>query len=168
MPLCAAVVACLILLLITLSDGWDFYSFLYCLVVVPIVSLFLLVTIAIRKRQRLSTFLMLLAYLAVTCAMVLSSHEVRSSLRWLLWSRRYKDEVMAQPAPANGELRHIEWDEWGGLPCCDWSDYVVFDPNDSLSLAAKSHSHGKFDGIPCDADRVRRLERNWYSVECSQ
>ena len=29
------------------------------------------------------------------------------------WSHRYKVEVLAQPAPANGELKHIEWDGWG-------------------------------------------------------
>ena len=167
MPLCAAVVACLIFLPIMLSDGWDIASFLYLLVVVPIVSFVLLLTIAIRKRQRLSTFLMLLAYLSVTGALHLSSHELRPSLRWLLWSPRFKAEVMTQPAPGNQEFRHIEWDGWGAAPVGDWTAYLVFDPKDSLSFVAKSRSHGKFYGIPCDVDRVRRLERNWYSVELS-
>lgn len=165
MPLYAAVVACLIFLPIMLSDGWDMGSFLYLLVAVPVVSFVLLLTIAIRKKQRLSTFLMLLAYLAVTGTLLRSSHELRPPLRWLLRSHRYKAEVMAQPTPANGELRHIEWDGWGGVPVGDWTAYVVFDPKDSLSLVAKSRSRGRFSGIPCDVDRVRRLERNWYSVE---
>jgi hypothetical protein len=165
MPLIAAVFGCLIFLPIMLSDNWDIDSFLYLLIAVPAVSLILLLTVAIRQRQRLSTFLGLVAYLAVTGAMIRGSHELRPPLRWLLWSHRYKAEVMAQVLPASGELRHIEWDGWGGLPVGDWMAYLVFDPIDSLSVPAKSHSSGRFSGIPCDVDRVRRLEKNWYSVE---
>ncbi len=167
MPLYAAVFSCLIFLPLMLSDSWDMDFFLYLLIAVPVVSVVLLLTVAIRKRQRLSTFLVLLAYLAATGTLFRSSPDLRPPLRWLLWSRRYKAEVMAQVPPANGELRHIEWDGWGGVPVGDWTAYVVFDPIDSLSMPAKSHLPGKFSGIPCDADRVRRLERNWYSVEFS-
>jgi len=34
--------------------------------------------------------------------------------RWLVWSRSYKAEVLAQPDSANKELKHIEWDGWDG------------------------------------------------------
>jgi hypothetical protein len=60
-------------------------------------------------------------------------------------------------------LKHIEWDGWGGTSG-DWTVYVVFDPTDSLSTAASHGSSGKFDGIPCNLDEVRRLESDWYSV----
>jgi len=42
--------------------------------------------------------------------------------------------------------------------------FLVFDPTDSLSAAAKSHSPGKFKGIPCEVPLVRRLESHWYTV----
>jgi hypothetical protein len=34
----------------------------------------------------------------------------------LIWSRGYKSKVLAQPASANGELKHIEWNGsgWAG------------------------------------------------------
>ena len=33
--------------------------------------------------------------------------------RWLVLSRYYKPVVLAERDPANGELKHIEWDGWG-------------------------------------------------------
>ena len=42
--------------------------------------------------------------------------------------------------------------------------YLVFDPADSLSPAAKGHQPGKFSGIPCEVPRVQRLESHWYAV----
>ncbi len=70
---------------------------------------------------------------------------------------------MAQPEPENHELKHIEWDGWG------WGGednyvYLVFDPADSLSGAARSHQPGKYNGIPCEVFVVRRLEEKWYTV----
>lgn len=64
----------------------------------------------------------------------------------------------------SGQLKHIEWDGWGGTPVGDWTVYLVFDPTDSLSAAARSRSSGRFSGIPCDVDEVRRLESHWYLV----
>jgi hypothetical protein len=83
--------------------------------------------------------------------------------RWLVWSRSYKAEVLAQPNSANEQLKHIEWDGWGwgGM---DTTVYLVFDPTDSLSQAASSRQPGKYGGMPCEVFLVRRLERNWYTV----
>lgn len=84
-------------------------------------------------------------------------------VRWLIGSRSYKAEVLAQPASASGELKHIVWDGWG-WGGEDTTVYLVFDPTDSLSAASRGHSPGKFDGIPCKAPLVERMERNWYAV----
>src|SRR5208282_4103334 len=89
---------------------------------------------------------------------------VRDSLRWQLWSRDFKTEVLAQPAPTNGELRHLEWEATGFASVANNTVYLVFDPTDTLSAATKSHSLGKFSGIPCEVLGVRRLESQWYSV----
>jgi hypothetical protein len=83
--------------------------------------------------------------------------------RWLIWSPSYKAAAMAQPEPENHELKHIEWDGWG------WGGednyvYLVFDPADLLSGAARSHQPGKYNGIPCEVFVVRRLEEKWYTV----
>ena len=83
--------------------------------------------------------------------------------RWLLWSRSYKTEVLAQPNSANEELKHIEWDGWG-WGGQDFSVYLVFDPADSLSGPAKSRQSGKLNGIPCEVSSVRRIDSHWYIV----
>ena len=88
---------------------------------------------------------------------------VRTAARWLVWSHGYKAKVMAQPASPNGELKHIEWDGWGWAGQ-DTTVFLVFDPTDSLSAAAKSRSPGKIKGIPCEVPLVRRLESRWYTV----
>jgi hypothetical protein len=71
---------------------------------------------------------------------------------------------MAQTGSANQELKHIDWDGWGFAGAGDTEIYLVFDPHDSLSAAATSHSHGKFSGIPCEAYAVHRLESHWYWI----
>jgi hypothetical protein len=42
--------------------------------------------------------------------------------------------------------------------------YLVVDPDDSLSTAAKTGAAGRFSGIPCEVSLVRRLESHYYSV----
>jgi hypothetical protein len=55
-------------------------------------------------------------------------------------------------------LKHVEWESSGWGPIGPTIVYLVFDPADSLSAAAKSHQAGKFSGIPCEVPRVQRLE----------
>lgn len=165
------VVVCGSIVFVSLMAYSAYAGFLYFFFFVPVflTCLILMVAAAVHKRsgQSLLMLLTLVAFLGVSWTLLESEGTIRPSIRWQLWSHRFKAEVLAQRAPSNGELRHIEWDGWGGLPVGDWTAYVVFDPSDSLSLAAKSRSHGKVSGIPCDVDRVRRLEPNWYSVEFS-
>jgi hypothetical protein len=142
-----------------------FGEILYLFVVAPIGSLFLLVLAIRRKgRQRLAILSMLAVYWLVSWTLVKNSVEVRATSRWLLRSKDYKAQVLALPDSGNGELRHLEWDGWGFAGAGDTNVYLVFDPSDSLSAAAKSHSPGKFSGIPCEISQIRRLESQWYSV----
>ena len=145
---------------------------LYVLFICPIVfisCLALLVASAVRKRLRetLSMTVTLIVFLLISGALLTEEAAIRPRLRWMLLSRHYKAEIMAQPAFASGEFRHIEWDGWGGAPVGDWTAYVVFDPTDSLSTLAGKRLSGKLAGVPCDVDSVRRLERQWYSVTLS-
>lgn len=139
---------------------------LYILLAVPIVfltCLALLVAAAIRKRPRrcLSALLTLAAFLGVSWVLFRNQGTIRAYSRWLVWSRSFKAEVLAQPAPANGELKHIVWEETGFAGVANNTVYFVFDPTDSLAAA---RSPGKSKGIPCPFLLVRRLESQWYSV----
>lgn len=141
---------------------------LYIFVVLPgllFVSLCFLVYAAIRKKWPIAV--MLVTFWAFSTLLFGYEIErpvgVRSAIRWLLWSREYKSEVLAQPGSTNVDFKHIEWDGWG-WGGSDTSVFLVFDPTDSLAAAAKSHQPGKFKGIPCEVPLVRRLESHWYSV----
>jgi hypothetical protein len=90
--------------------------------------------------------------------------ELHETARWLALSHDYKSEVLAQPTSAKGELRHIEWDASGFSGVANNTVFLVFDPADTLSMAAKNHQPGKFNGIPCEVRLVRRLESHWYAV----
>ena len=167
LPLCAAIGAIVVFLPIV-TYRFDLGEFLYIFVVVPIISLILLVIAIVIACYRnwlrsLAVLSMMAVYCAVSWGLSKNSLELHTTARWLLSSKRYKSEVLAQSVHANGELKHIEWDGWGwgGI---DTTVYLVFDPNDSLYSAIKNHSSGKFSGIPCEVSNVRRLQRHWYSV----
>lgn len=143
-----------------------YLDLLYIFLIAPIICLIclvLLVIAAVRKRPRqcLSTLLTLIAFLAVSAVILKNEDTIRASFRWLAWSHRFKAEVLAQPAPANGGLRHMVWEATGFAGVANSTVYLVFDPTDSLSAA---HSPGRFSGIPCEFRLVRRLESHWYSV----
>jgi hypothetical protein len=103
--------------------------------------------------------------LSIAAALLISVSCQKSSdsARWLAKSQKYKSEVMAQPMAA-GELKHIEWDGWGWAGQ-DTTVYLVYDPTDSLAGAAKGQKPGKFNGIPCEVFRIRRLDSYWYTVQ---
>jgi hypothetical protein len=107
---------------------------------------------------------MIVAYCAVSWALSLNAGVLQPIARWFLFSKGYKVQLLAQPESANGMLKHIEWDVWGFPGAGNTTVYLVVDPIDSLSLATKSHSSGKFAGIPCAVSRVRRLESHYYSA----
>jgi hypothetical protein len=160
----AAVGPVIVFLPLVISSA-DLGVILYLFVAIPIVSVVLL-TLTVRKkgRQRLSMLSMLVVYWAVSAALVGNDTALREATRWSLWSKRYKADVLRQPDSASGELKHAEWDGWGFAGSGNTIVYLVFDPNDSLAPQAKAHSAGRFSGIPCEVDRVRRLENYWYSV----
>lgn len=163
LPLYGAVGAAIVCVPIMLLG--DIFEVLYLFVAVPIISLVLLVVAIRRKGLRgLAVFSMLIAYSATSWGLLTNSRKLHDASRWLLWSKDYKAQVLAQPDSANGSLKHIEWDGWGFPGAGNTVVYLVFDPNDSLSAAAKSRSPGKFSGIPCEVYRVRRLENHYYSV----
>jgi len=108
-------------------------------------------------------FLALVVFVVIATVLIWNYSAVQTEARWLLSSRHYKSDILSRPAPPDGELKHIIWDAWG------WGGenttvYLVFDPTDSLSMAAATHKSGKFAGIPCNVPKVSRLESQWYVV----
>jgi hypothetical protein len=149
------------------ADGFFFYligiSFLVFLALIALI-IFLIFIPSPKGPGILEIGGVAIIYIAISFAMLRNSYEIRSVSRWLLYSGRYKAEVLALPEPSPKEFRHIEFDGWGGIGAGDTTAYLVFDPDDSLSTAAKNHVPGKFLGIPCEVVRVRRFESHWYSV----
>jgi hypothetical protein len=167
-PLVAAAVALALCLLITIY-GTDIDWLLYAAAVGVLGGMGLLGSIALRavfrkEQNLLMAFAIFGAYVAVTAVFFVGYGQLRPILRWTLWSHRYKSELLAQATPANGQLKHVEWERSGWGPIGPTIVYLVFDPTDSLSVAAKSRHVGWFSGIPCEVPRVQRLESHWYAV----
>jgi hypothetical protein len=154
-----------IIALPTMIFGNDIGTFFITLLLGAIVSLILLI-IAVQqvRRRALSVLSMLTLFCAVGVLLFRVSEDVRTTGRWLIRSKHYKAEVLAQPNSAKGELKHVEWDGWGFPGAGDTVMYLVFDPNDSLAAPGKSRSPGKFNGIPCEVVHVRRVENHWYTA----
>ncbi|MFZ0420721.1 MAG: hypothetical protein WAM04_21650 [Candidatus Sulfotelmatobacter sp.] len=109
--------------------------------------------------------LLIAASLVIAAVVAWQFYSIRSATKWFVWSQRYKREVLAQSGGTAGELKHVEWDGWGFPGAGDTIVYLVYDPTDSLSAAAKGHQPGKFIGIPCTVFLVSRLESEWYTVQ---
>jgi hypothetical protein len=175
LPSYTAIVVFVIFVPLTISNP-DTFLFSSILLVAPALVLFsliltvLLIRAALGYRRR--QVVPILATLAIVWAIPAFSFfynrahpfELHETARWLMWSHEYKREVLAQRVSANGDLNHIEWDATGYAGVANMTVYLVFDPTDALSAAAKSHQPGKFNGIPCKVFRVRSLESHWYAV----
>jgi hypothetical protein len=114
-----------------------------------------------RGRQRLAALLVVMTYVAALILLMSNYSLVRDHVRWALESRKYKVKVLAQN-PGEG-LKHAEWDGWG-FAGADTTEFLVFDPNNSLAAATESRAPVKMRSLPCDVVRVRRLENQWYAV----
>lgn len=161
-PLLAAFVV--FIPLIIKESGFDI---LYVFLVLPallVMGICVLIYAAVRRNLRLA--FMLLIFWAGSAFFLLNATRISTASRWLVLSRQYKREVLAQSIPTNGDLKHIDWDGWG-FAGIGTSVYLVFDPNDSLP-AAENRPPGKFGISECEGivPVVRRLECHWYTVDC--
>lgn len=150
--------------------AWTPYAvFPLLFIVIPIVCLALLIVTLIasvrkRKRLQISAAIAFAAVIAISFAVLKLREPIRESLRWFLWSNSFKAELKASVDSKPGELKHMEWEATGFGGVANDTIYLVFDPTDVLAPAAQKGSPGKFIGLPCEVLKVRRLERQWYSV----
>jgi hypothetical protein len=165
-PFFAILVAIIAFIPVVISHIFDV---LYIFLVVPaliLVGVCVLVYAAVRKNVSIavSVVTFFAAFALLVTYDIKRPAAIRSEIRWLLWAREYKAELVPEQSSKSGEFKHIEWDAWGWLPAGDTTVYLVFDPTDSLAAAAREHRSGKFDGIPCKVPQVNRLESHWYAV----
>jgi hypothetical protein len=149
----------------------DTSLFLNVFVVAPallVVSIASLIYAVIRRRQLRAVIATLVVLWALALCFFLYNREhpfaIRETARWLIWSHEYKQQVLEQPTSTNGDLQHIEWDASGFAGVANNTAYLVFDPTDTLSAAAGTDETAKFNGVPCKARAIRRLENHWYAV----
>ncbi len=149
----------------------DTSLFLTVFVVAPVLLVFTIgsVIYALIRRRQLRTILATLAVLwAIAACFFLYSREhpfaIRETARWLIWSHEYKQQVLARPTSVNGDLKHIEWDASGFAGVANNTAYLVFDPTNSLSAAARNNQAAEFNDVPCKVRAIRRLENHWYAV----
>lgn len=149
----------------------DTSLFLTVFVVAPVLLVFTIgfVIYALIRRCQLRMMLAMLAVLwAIAACFFLYNREhpfaIREAARWLIWSHEYKQQVLAQPTSVNGDLKHIEWDASGFAGVANNTAYLVFDPTNTLSAAARNDRTAKFNGVPCEVRAIRRLENHWYAV----
>jgi hypothetical protein len=172
-PLYSAIALCIIFIAIGIICPIDISLLLRLFIGVPVLlvaSIVVAICVAFSKSRRryLHQLTALTILLVISASFLLYDFKhplvIRSAARWMVWSHGYKKEVLAQPAAASGDLKHIEWDGWGMFGQ-DTSVFLVFDPTDSLAMAAISRQPGKFNGLPCEVFLVRRLESHWYTVQ---
>ena len=83
--------------------------------------------------------------------------------RWVLGAADYKQQVLSQPTPEHGDLKHIEWSGFG-FAGFETITYLVYDPTDGMAQFKQGY-YITYKGIPCEVGLVRSLEPHWYLVE---
>jgi hypothetical protein len=162
--LCVAGCFALTFFPLTISSS-DFSAIFYLVVTAPLVSLILLGTVYKRRgKLRLTALAVLAVFVTFTAILVTRFLDTRDAARWLVHGKAFKAEILAQPDESPKSLRHMEWEGWGFPGAGNTVVYLVFDPSDSLAAAAKSGTSGKFESLPCTVVRVRKRERQWYTV----
>jgi len=162
-----AVFSALVVLLPKIFLGLDSGYFLSLFIVGPVITL-ILIFIAMRvwdANRRTAAVGLIVVYGISLYGLCLKADDYRYFVRWMFDSKTYKAELLAIPSDSTSNLRHIEWDRSGFAGIANNIVYVVYDPGDRLSGAARQHSPGRFNGIPCEVFRVRRLESHWYSID---
>ena len=167
-PLYAAIAAASLMLLLFVYSSDPVLDYLFLVPGICVFFLVPLIVVGVKRPRNIPLRLLTgFVFLYTSRAMLRAQDVVRPSMRWFLWSRGLKTRVLAQPVHVNDELRHVEWDGWGGAPVGDWTAYVVFDPSDFLLSAPRDNgtrTYLRYKGIPCKVESVRRLESHWYSV----
>ena len=106
----------------------DIALFLYLFLLIVFTFALLVYTIFGEGRRNRLTLLSTLATLWIVSAVFVAYHvQIRTTARWLWRSRAYKDKVLAQQAPANGEFRHVDGMAGAGLDRTP-TVFLVFDP----------------------------------------
>lgn len=137
---------------------------LLCFGIAIVTALVLIVRAVTQRRKQRTMSLMTLAAYSLFAALLLTNYTlVRDHVRWLFLSGIYKTRVFAQPIPANGQMRHTEWDDWG-FAGESTTVFLAFDPTDSLARASHARPPIDASGLPCPVFRVRRLSSQWYAV----
>lgn len=170
MLLAAAVIGLLVFTAIATCQA-DTFLFINVFIVAPALlvgSIVSLLYAVIRHRQLFAIFgtLAVLWALAASVFLYDRAHpfEIRETARWLVWSREYKKEVLAQPVSTNGDLKHIEWDVSGFAAVANNTVYLVFDPTDTLSEVAGKDQAVKINRVSCKVRAIHRLESHWYAI----
>jgi hypothetical protein len=123
----------------------DMFTLLYLVavfivaVIVGVLALLLAITVRRGRKNTMMAGAAFGAFLIITSVSIVNQGHIRPHLLWLIFSQRYKSEVLATAA-RDGEFKHVEWDGdgWGSGATGDWMGYVVFDPSDYLSAGTKS------------------------------
>src|SRR6185437_8083680 len=103
MPICAALAAALVFLPLVISPNADA---VYLFVIVPgLVLTVICVLIYAAIRKKLPIAVTVAAFCAVSTVVFLCNFQIRTFTRWFLWSDQYRNRVLAEPTPINGDLK---------------------------------------------------------------
>jgi branched-subunit amino acid ABC-type transport system permease component len=108
----AALLAPAVYLLIIVRHQFDLESLIYIFVLLPFMTLCLGLALLVRRfvKKRAPSRSLLLAVLAfwgISILLFRSTDTLRPTLRWMLWSKQYRSQLRAQPAPDKGESGYL-------------------------------------------------------------
>jgi len=139
----------------------DFGVLASWLIALPVVIslIFFLAVFRARGKSRFFVLALLCGYGLASWAMLRQPAQVRSEVRWLVSSPRWKEKVLQREPSLGLGLKCVVWDGWG-MAGQDTEVYLVNSPDDGL----RGYTPSNLSGLPMQVWRIQRLEKNWYSV----
>ncbi len=161
----AAAVLCIYLPIITLDS--DSGAILYWLAVLLFTFGCLVVaftfTFTRKWRDALTLTGIAVVCVSMSVAFFSRSYFLRVSYRWAFHADLYKGQLLARHASIPSGLSYMQWDGWG-FAGSDTFVFLVYDPGDRLKHVTRTGFGVKVEGLPCEVQEIRRLERGWYTA----
>ena len=158
----SACVAFVVPLVLSFLPSFDLWQFLYILVLAPLVVVIWAIVGLVRRTRQVWLTLLVFCIVTVT-SLKATDYFFRVHGRWLFLATSSKKQLLAQPLPPDGELRHLDWDGWG-MFAQDTEVYLVNDPANATMRFNRTQNGLRAKGVPCSFWKAYRLEPHWYAV----
>lgn len=120
-------------------------------------------TITGKRRDAITLLGVAFVCTVVSISLFWNHYALRTTYRWAFHASAYKRRLFARHDSDPNGMIYMDWDGWG-MAGSDTEAYLVHDPTDRLRFSSRGRYGLRAQGLACEVWKIRRLEKEWYSV----